>query len=316
MAFEIPKINYTGKIKEITIGAGNKPATVGGKDCYPFHLFEGNMPHRPIIAMEIWDMEPEGWPEAAIEPFKDVISDPPTWAKKCAEEYGAQIIVVQLKSTDPNGKDRPVDEAAELAKKIVDAVNVPVVFWGTGVNEKDEQVLRKIAEVCEGENLSLAPVGESIHKGAGASALAYRHTVVASTPIDINLAKQLNILLGNLGVQDEHLLVDPTTGGLGYGIEYTYSIMERVCQAGLTQEDDKLQIPMINNLGNEIWKCKEAGLPKDKMPIMGEPARRAILMEAVGAVCYLLAGSDILIMRHPESIKLAQEMISDLMAED
>ena len=316
MAFEIPKMHYTGKIKEITIGSGSKTATVGGRDCYPFHLFEGNMPHKPIIAMEIWDMKPDNWPEAGVEPFKDVISDPPAWAKKCVEEYGAQIIVVQLKSTDPNGADRPVDEAADLAKKIVDAVAVPVVFWGTAVNEKDEKVLKKIAEVCEEENLSLAPVEEPIHKGVGASALGYKHTVVASTPIDINLAKQLNILLGNLGVKDDHLLVDPTTGGLGYGIEYAYSIMERIGQAGLTQEDDKLQIPMINNLANEIWKCKEAGLPKDEMPTMGEPGRRAILMEAVGAVCYLLAGSDILIMRHPEAIKLAQEMINDLMTKD
>jgi acetyl-CoA decarbonylase/synthase complex subunit delta len=177
-------------------------------------------------------------------------------------------------------------------------------------------VLKKIAEVCEGENVSLSPVEEAIHKGVGASALGYRHTVVASTPIDINLAKQLNILLGNLGVQDEHLLVDPTTGGLGYGIEYAYSVMERITQAGLTQEDEKLQIPMINNLGNEIWKCKEAAQPQEEVPNMGEPGRRAILMEAVGAVCYLLGGSDILIMRHPESIKLAQEMIDDLISEN
>jgi len=316
VAFEIPKIRYTGKIKEITIGAGDKTVTVGGRDCYPFHLFEGSMPHKPIIAMEIWDMEPDGWPAAAIEPFKDVISDPPAWAKKCVDEYGAEVIVVQLKSTDPNDKDRPVDEAANLAKKIVDAVPVPVVFWGTAVNEKDERVLKKIAELCEGKNVCLSPVEEPIHKGVGASALGYKHTVVASTPIDVNLAKQLNILLGNLGVPDKQLLNDPTTGGLGYGIEYAYSVMERITQAGLTQEDDKLQIPMINNLGNETWKCKEAGMPKDEMPTMGEPARRAILMEAVGAVCYLLSGSDILIMRHPESIKLVKKMIKDLTAEN
>jgi acetyl-CoA decarbonylase/synthase, CODH/ACS complex subunit delta len=316
VSFEIPKINYSGKVKEITIGAGNKTATVGGRDCYPFHLFEGSMPHRPIIAMEIWDMEPEGWPEAAIEPFKDVISDPPAWAKKCVDEYGAKIIVVQLKSTDPNDKDRSADEAAEVAKKIVDAVPVPVVFWGTAVNEKDEKVLKKIAEVCEGANLSLSPVEEPIHKGVGASALGYRHTVVASTPIDVNLAKQLNILLGNLGVPDSQLLNDPTTGGLGYGIEYAYSVSERISQAGLTQEDEKLQIPMINNLGNEIWKCKEAGQSQEEVPNMGEPGRRAILMEAVGGVCYLLAGSDILIVRHPEAKKLLEEMIDDLMAEN
>ncbi len=316
MAFDIPKINYTGKVKPITVGTGDNAVTVGGRDCYPFYLFEGQMPNRPIIAMEIWDMEPEGWPEAAVEPFKDVISDPPAWAKKCTDEYGAKIIVVQLKSTDPNGQDRSPDEAAEVAKKIVDAVNVPVVFWGTANNDKDEKVLKKIAEVCEGKNLALSPVEEPIHKGVGAGALGYKHIVVGSTPIDVNLAKQLNILLGNLGVPDAQLLNDPTTGGLGYGIEYAYSVMERITQAGLTQEDDKLQIPLINNLGNEIWKCKEAGIPKEEIPIMGEPGRRAILMEAVGAVCYLLAGSDILIMRHPESIKLAQEMIDDLMTEE
>lgn len=316
MAFEIPKINYTGSVKEVTLGSGGNTATAGGRTSFPFYLFEGSMPNMPILAMEIWDMEPDIWPAAAIEPFKDVISDPPAWAKKCVDDYGAKVIVVQLKSTDPNGDDRPVDEAAEMAKKIVDAIDVPVVFWGTAVNEKDEQVLKKIAEVCEGKNLSLSPVEEPIHKGVGASALGYKHIVVASTPIDVNLAKQLNILLGNLGVPDAQLLNDPTTGGLGYGIEYAYSVMERICQAGLTQEDDKLQIPMINNLGNEIWKCKEAGQPKEEVPIMGEPGRRAILMEAVGAVCYLLAGSDVLIMRHPESIKLAQEMIDDLTAEN
>ncbi len=316
MGFEIPKINYTGSVKEITLGSGGNTVTVGGRDCFPFYLFEGNMPNMPMIAMEIWDMEPEGWPEAAIEPFKDVISDPPAWAKKCVNEYGAKVIAVQLKSTDPNGEDRPVDEAADMAKKIVDAVDVPIVFWGTAVNEKDEQVLKKIAEVCEGKNLILSPVEEPIHKGVGASALGYKHIVVASTPIDVNLAKQLNILLGNLGVPDSQLLNDPTTGGLGYGIEYAYSVMERICQAGLTQEDDKLQIPMINNLGNEIWKCKEAGQSKEEVPNMGEPARRAILMEAVGAVCYLLAGSDVLMLRHPESIKLTQEMIDDLTAEN
>lgn len=315
MGFEIPKINYTGSVKEVTLGAGEGTATVGGRDCFPFYLFEGKMPNRPIIAMEIWDMEPDGWPEAAVEPFKDVISDPAAWAKKCVDEYGAKIVVVQLKSTDPNGANRDVEEAAQVAKKIVDNVNVPLVFWGTAVNEKDEQVLKRIAELCENKNLSLSPVEEPIHKGVGASALGYKHIVVASTPIDVNLAKQLNILLGNLGVPDAQLLNDPTTGGLGYGIEYAYSVMERICQAGLTQEDDKLQIPMINNLGNEIWKCKEAGQAKEEVPNMGEPGRRAILMEAVGAICYLLAGSDILILRHPESIKLTQEIMDDLMTE-
>ena len=313
MAFEIPKQAYSGKIGETTLGTGDAAVTLGGETSYPFHVFEGQVPHPPKIAMEIWDYDPSSeWPAAAVEPFKDVIASPDAWAKKCVEEYGADIIVLQLKSTDPNGMDRGPDEAAEVAKKVVDAISVPLVVWGTANNQKDEEVLKKISEVCDGKNLALSPVEEGNHKGVGASALGYKHVVVASTPIDVNLAKQLNILLGNLGVTQDKILIDPTTGGLGYGIEYSYSVMERIRMAALTQEDDKLQIAMINNLGNEIWKCKEAGETIDDAPAMGDPERRAILMEVVGAVCYLAAGSDVLILRHPESVRIVRSYI-DLM---
>ncbi|MFO7985067.1 MAG: acetyl-CoA decarbonylase/synthase complex subunit delta [Desulfatiglandaceae bacterium] len=310
MAFEIPEQPYSGKIGETTVGAGKGAVTLGGQDSYPFYLFEGKMPNPPKIAMEIWDYDPsDEWPQAAVEPFKDVISSPDAWAKKCVEEYGADIIVLQLKSTDPNGMDRGPDEAAEVAKKVVDAVDVPVILWGTANNEKDEEVLKKIAEVCQGQNLGLGPVEEANHKGVGASALGYGHVVIASSPIDVNLAKQLNILLGNLGVQLDKIIVDPTTGGLGYGMEYSYSVMERIMMAALTQEDDKLQVPMISNLGNEIWKCKEAGLPLEEAPTLGDPERRAIMMEVVGAVCFLLSGSSVLILRHPESVRLIRSFI-------
>ena len=310
MAFEIPKQPYSGKIGQTTIGVGDSALKLGGEESYPFHLFEGDMPNAPKIAMEIWDYDPsEEWPAAAVEPFKDVIASPDAWAKKCVEEFGADIIVLQMKSTDPNGMDRGADEAAQVAKKVIEAVDVPVVLWGTADNQKDEQVLKKISEVCEGKNLGLAPVEEGNHKGVGASALGYGHTVVASTPIDVNLAKQLNILLGNLGVKADKVIIDPTTGGLGYGLEYSYSVMERIRMAALTQEDDKLQIPMISNIGNEVWKCKEAGLSIEEEPTMGDPERRAVLIEAVAAVCYLLGGSDVVILRHPETVRLTRSFI-------
>lgn len=313
MAFEIPKQTYSGKIKEVTIGTGPKAITIGGEEVFPFHVFEGNIPNPPKIAMEIWDYDPsEEWPKAAVEPFKDVISSPDAWAKKCVEEYGADLIVIQLKSTDPNGMDRPAKEAAEVVKKVVEAVDVPVVVWGTANNQKDEEVLKAIAEVCEGKNIALAPVEEGNHKGVGASALAFNHVIVASTPIDVNLAKQLNILLENLGVGLDKIIIDPTTGGLGYGLEYSYSVMERIRLAALTQQDDKLQSPIINNIGNEVWKCKEAGQEIDEAPTLGDPERRAILMEVTAAICYLLAGSDIVILRHPESVRLVRSFI-DLM---
>jgi len=313
LAFEIPEQPYSGKIGETTVGAGSSAVKLGGEGSYPFHLFEGDMPNAPKIAMEIWDYDPsDEWPAAAVAPFKDVISSPEAWAKKCVDEYGADIIVLQLKSTDPNGMDRSADEAAEVAKKVADAVDVPLVLWGTANNQKDEEVLKKISELCEGKNVALGPVEEANHKGVGASALGYGHTIIASSPIDVNLAKQLNILLGNLGVTPEKIVIDPTTGGLGYGLEYSYSVMERIKMAALTQEDDKLQVPMINNIGNEVWKCKEAGEGIDEGPTMGDPERRAILMESTAAVAYLLGGSDVLILRHPESVRLTKSFI-DLM---
>ena len=254
-------------------------------------------------------MEPEEWPEAALSPFKDVISDPAAWAKKCVDEYGADMVVLQLKSTDPNGNDASADDAAATVKKVLEAIDVPLIIWGTGSVEKDEEVLKKIAEECQGKNLILGPVEDKNHKGIGAAAMGFGHTVISSSPIDVNLAKQCNILLENLGVPMDKMIIDPTTGGLGYGLEYSYSVMERIRMAALAQGDDKLQLPLINNLGNEVWKCKEAKQPVDEAPTLGDPEKRGILMEAVGAVAYLMSGSDVLIMRHPESIRLVKSYI-------
>ena len=309
MAFEFFKESYTGSIKEITLGKGDNAVTVGGETCYPFYQFEGSMPNKPKIAMEIWDMEPDEWPEAALSPFKDVISDPAAWAKKCVEEYGAEIIVLQLKSTDPNGNDASADDAVASVKKVLGAVSVPLIIWGTANVEKDEAVLKRIAEECQGENLILGPVEDKNHKGIGAAAMGFGHTVIASSPIDVNLAKQCNILLENLGMPMDRMIVDPTTGGLGYGLEYSYSVMERLRMAALAQGDDKLQLPLINNLGNEVWKCKEAKQLVEEAPLLGDPEKRPILMEAVGAVAYLMSGSNVLMMRHPESIRLVKSYI-------
>ena len=312
MAFEIPKISYSGRIKEIVLGTGANAVTVGGENSYPFYLFEGEMPHAPKIAMEVYDVLPEGWPAAALEPFEGATDDPVAWAQKCVSEYGAEMICLQLVSTDPNGLDRSADEAAETAKRVADAVDVPLIVWGCGNDDKDTQVLRKVAEVCEGKSLILGPATEGNYRQIGAAAIAYKHTVIASTPIDINLCKQLNILLGDLGVTDEQIVVDPTTGGLGYGLEYTYSVMERDRMAALTQQDERLQFPVLCNMGKEVWKVKEVGIPEAEDPKMGDEGKRGILMESVTAMTLLLAGADLLVMRHPKAIELVKHAIGEL----
>jgi len=309
LSLEFFKESYSGGIKEITLGKGKSSVTVGGETCYPFYQFEGKMPNKPKIAMEIWDMEPDEWPESALSHFKDVVSDPAAWAKKCVDTFGADMIVLQLKSTDPNIKDSSPKDAAATVKKVSKAVNVPLIVWGSANVQKDEEVLKKVSEECEGANLTLGPVDDKNHKGIGASAMGFGHTIISSSPIDVNLAKQVNILLENLGVSMDRIIIDPTTGGLGYGMEYSYSVMERLRMAALNQGDDKLQLPLINNLGNEIWKCKEAKLSAKEAPELGDPEKRGILMEAVGAVTYLMAGSNILIMRHPEAVKMVKAFI-------
>jgi len=315
LGFEFYKESYAGGIKPISIGKGDKAVTVGGETSYPFYQFEGEMPNKPRIAMEIWDMEPEEWPEAALAPFKDVVGDPAAWAKKCVDDFGAEMIVMQLKSADPNAEDASPADVSAKVKKVLDAVDVPLILWGTANIEKDEALFKQICEDHEGAQLTIGPVEDKNHKGIGAAAMGYGHTVISSSPIDVNLAKQVNILLENLGMPMDRIIVDPTTGGLGYGLEYSYSVMERLSMAAMAQGDDKLQFPIINNLANEVWKCKEAKQSVEEAPTLGDPERRGILMEAVGAVCYLMAGSNVLIMRHPEAIRMTKAFI-DLVADD
>lgn len=311
-----PETNkYASNMKEISIGVGASKITIGGKQTYPFHHFEGESPNKPKIAMEMWDMDPtETWPEAVLAPFKDVVTNPIKWAEKCVAD-GADVVVLHLRSTDPNGENRSAEDAAQVVKDVACAIgDLPLIVWGTANVEKDEEVLKAVAEVCQERSLILGPVEEANHKAIGAAALGYKHMLISSSPIDVNIAKQTNILLENLGMPLDKVLIDPTTGGIGYGMEYSYSVMERVLQAAMMQGDDKLQNPMINFLSYEIWKCKEAGQTVEDAPTLGDPERRGILLEMTCAVNLLMAGSDLLVMRHPEAVRLVRSYI-DLMVD-
>ena len=312
MAVDIPKVAYSGAIREIRLGDGENAVTVGGETSYPFELFDGEMPNPPRIAMEVYDAAPEGWAEAALEPFAGVTDDPAAWAKRCVDDYGADMICIQLVSTDPNGADASPESAAETVKNVAAAVDVPLIVWGSESEEKDTEVLRLVAETCQDRKLVLGPVVEGNYRQLGATAIAYGHTVAASTPIDINLCKQLNILLADLGVPADQIIIDPTTGGLGYGLEYTYSVMERVRMAALTQQDDSLQFPIVCNLAPEVWKVKEVKTPEAEDPKLGDQKKRGVLMEAATAMSLLLAGADVLVMRHPDAIDQIRTAVDGL----
>ncbi|CAK8717515.1 MAG: acetyl-CoA decarbonylase/synthase delta subunit [Candidatus Electronema aureum] len=304
------KVNYSGTIREVTLGNGGKTVTVGGSTSLPFHLFEGAMKNKPLIAMEVMDIRPDNWPQTLSRHFEDVMSDPVAWARKCVDVYKADAINIWLAGTDPNGANRPAKDAAQDAAKVIQAIDVPVIVWGCGNADKDTETLREVTSMIGDKKVCLAPLEDSNYRSIGATAMAFRYPVVAASPIDVNLAKQLNILLENLGVGLDTVLMDPSVGALGYGIEYTYSVMERIRLAALTQKDEKLQVPLICNLGREVWKTKEAGLPSDAM--MGDQERRGIMMEAVTASCMLMAGGEVLIMRHPKAVNMTKSLINGL----
>lgn len=308
MAFQISKVKYSGKINEVLLGTQKMP--IGGNSSYAFNVFEGDHPHKPKLALEVWDYEPvDDWAQPLQEAFAGVMGDPGAWAKKCVE-YGADCVSVQLKSTDPNGDDKGPEHACEVVGKVLAAVDVPVIVYGVDNKEKDVITLSAVAEKFQGKNLVLGPVTDVTYKQIGAQAMAYGHSVAARSPIDVNLAKQLNILLGGLGLTKERILIDPTCGGLGYGMEYTYSVMERLSMAALVQQDDNLQQPIITPIGEEVWKCKEAHLCSADHPTLGNETPRGVLMETSLAISMLISGAALVLLNHPESLKLVREYIN------
>ncbi len=303
----------TAWIKEVTLGDGDKKIAFGGTNVLPFHLFEGEMKNPPRVAMEVLDVKPEDWPESLAKYFSDVFDDPGAWAKKCVEVYGAEAINVYLVGTDPNFLNLGPDHAAKVVEKVAKAVDVPLVIWGSGSPEKDVEVIREVANVLGAKNVMVGPVVDTNHRALGATAMGYGYALIASSPIDVNLAKQLNILLENVGVPLDRIGMDPSVGAVGYGLEYTYSVMERIRLAALYAGDDKLQVPFVINVGREVWKTKEAGLPTDE--IIGEQEVRGIALEAITAISLLMAGGDFLVMRHPKAIEVTQKIIKGLMAQ-
>ncbi|MCK4403147.1 MAG: acetyl-CoA decarbonylase/synthase complex subunit delta [Dehalococcoidia bacterium] len=298
MEYRAPIESYSGVVREITIGKGEKALKIGGENILPFHFFdEGSLPNPPIFALEVWDMEPTDWPEWLLEPFKDVVSDPIKWAKRC-ENFGANAISFYLTSTDPATKDSSADEAAALTKNVAEAITIPLIVYGSGDDKKDAEVLPKVAEVCDGMNLLIGPVLKENYEVVGKAILAHGHLAIAQTPLDINLLKELNVKLCHF-FPAERIVIDPLSSALGYGMEYSFTLIERVKQIGIIVKDSMTQMPMIANLGGECWKTKQAKESKEQ----------GLLWEGITALSLLLAGANILILRHPEALRLIKETI-------
>jgi acetyl-CoA decarbonylase/synthase complex subunit delta len=296
MEYKAPVEEYTGVVREVTIGKGKNSINIGGENMLPLHFFdEGSNPNPVKFALEVLDMEPPDWPEHLIQPFKDVLSDPVKWARKC-EELGADAVFLRLVSTDPAVKDSSADGAAILAKKVAEAINIPLIIYGSGDDKKDAEVLPKVAEACDGMNLLIGPVQKENYEIVGKALLDHGHNASALSPLDINLLKELNVKLGKF-FPAEKIVIDPESAALGYGMEYSFSLMERVKQIGIITKDNMTMMPIIADLGGECWKTKQAKENKEQ----------GLLWEGMTALSLLLAGANILVLRHPETLSLVKE---------
>jgi acetyl-CoA decarbonylase/synthase complex subunit delta len=273
--------------------------------------FEAEMPNPPVIAVEIKDRRPGDWSPLLLDTWGEVIDDPARWAK-AAEDIGSDLIQLTLSLTDSSGETTTAESAVSTVKSVLEACGLPLLVFGPGQAELDNELLVPVAEATKGERLVLGICEDKNYRTIVATAMANDHLVIARTPMDVNLAKQLNILISDMDFPLDRVLMDPTTGALGYGIEYGYSAMERLRLAAL-QGDKMTQLPMIVTPGFEAWKTKEAKVGEGVPETWGDWEERSISWETLTAITLLESGADIVVLRHPESIKRVKTAIEELM---
>ncbi len=302
---EIPIEKWTGKVREVTLGATaadggtrSKTITVGGETTLPFLQFEGKLPHQTAIAVEVQDVPPTDWPTLLTEAWGEVIQNVGTWAK-AAESCGADLIFLQFTAHDGLN----ADHAKKTVRQVLQATGLPLIVFGPGQANLDNEVLVAVAEESKGERLLLGACEDKNYRTIVATALANGHLVNARSPMDVNLAKQLNILVSDMGLPLERIIMDPTTGALGYGIEYGYSVIERLRLTAL-QGDSMTQQPMLVTPGEEAWRTKEARVGHDVFSTWGDWAERAINWEVITTSTLIQAGANIVVLRHPESVRI------------
>ncbi len=318
MAVNIIKERNSSSVVEVTLGATKEEGgsrshaiKIGGDSALPFNHFEGEFPNKPIVAMEVQDMVPK-WNDILKKEFEDVWGNPAEWAQKCVEVYGADAIYLKLDGAHPDEKDYSIEESVKTVKSVLDAVGVPLIVIGSEVEEKDNELMPAIAEAAAGENLLLGVAEQENYKTITAACMVHKHNLIARSPLDINICKQLNILITEMNLPVNKIVIDPAIGALGYGIEYAFSILER-SRIGALQGDKMMSMPIICTVGQEAWKTKEANASVEEYPEWGDLESRGILWEAVTATSLLQSGAHALMMRHPKAVSIAKKEIEKLM---
>jgi len=313
----VPRVagTFKGAVSRVTIGAtaeegGTRTTTVtvGGASNVVYGGDPGSMGEKPVIAVDVPDSAPQDWPDALVAQYKDVFDDPAAWAKKAVDEYGADVICLKFDGIHPDKGDLDADHAVKVTKDVLAAVGVPLILWDSGNDAKDNQVMPKVSEAAKGENCLIGTVSDDNYKSLTAIALADAHKLITEAPLDINIGKQVNILVSDMGYPLENIVTFQSTGALGYGIEYSYSIQERQRLATLGG-DKMMAMPSIVDVGSEAWRTKEA---KSDAPDWGPAEARGPMWEAATAIVLLQSGTDIIRLRHPKAVATVRNFIKEM----
>ena len=314
----VPEIaeSFIGEVSRVTIGATKEnggtrtsTVTVGGAKNMLYGGSIEQLSEKPVIAMDVLDTRPQDWPDALAQNYEDVFDSPADWAKKCVEEFGAELICIKFDGIHPDKANKDSAHAVKVTEEVLKAVGVPLVLWGCGNDQQDNQVMPKVSEAAKGEKCLIGIVKEDNYKALTAIALADGHNLITAAPLDINIAKQVNILVCDMGFPPERIVTFQATGALGYGIEYSYSIQERQRLAALGG-DKMMAMPVICDVGYEAWRVKEAKLAD--VPGWGDVKDRGPTWEAATAICLLQAGADIIRMRHPRAVAIVRNFINQI----
>ena len=312
MAFTPKTAPFSGKINAVTLGTGDKAIVIGGQNVMPFYTFDAPIENAPKIGVEISDAADQ-WTTPGLVDFYAGCTTMAERAKRAETMEGADFLCLRFESADPNGADRSVADCVADAKAVAEAVSMPIVIMGCKNMEKDGELFSKIAEALQGKNILIMSAKNEDYKTVGASvALAYGQKVGAETADDINLAKQLNIMLKGLSINPENVVMDIGTAAVGYGYEYAASTFDRIRLAALAQSDADLQMPILAAVSADTWSVKESTASEEDEPAWGSQEERAIDMEVATAAADLVGGADAVVLRHPASVATVKKFINEL----
>ena len=312
MPFTAKSGKFNASINVVEFGTGDKAVKIGGENVFPLYSFDAAIENAPKVGIEITDFGMEHEPEC-IKKYYEGCATLADMARKAASMEGVDFLSFRMEGGDPNGANKSTEELIGELKEIAEAVDLPLVVCGCKNVEKDAELFSEAAEALNGKNAVILSAKEENYKTVGAAAgLAYKQVVGAESAVDINLAKQLNVLISQLGVDSKSVVMNVGTAAVGYGFEYVISTMDRVKAAALQQGDANLQMPIITPVASEAWGVKEAMASETDAPEWGSQEERGIDMEVETAMAVIAAGSNAVILKHPESIKIISGLMKEL----